>query len=72
MERQPGRIYFLDNPYPNGHKITTFVWGGQLDEQEHLWLHFHLVSDTYNAEDDSEDTDEFVSNWKSKGAWENF
>ena len=66
------RIYFLDNPYPNGHQIKEFVWSGRLDESEKLWFDFHLETDDYYAEDETGDLDEPESDWKAKSVWGNY
>lgn len=72
MEREKNRIYFIDNPYPNGHKIIKFLWNGRMDEDERIWFDFHLESEEYYAEDDSEDIDEAISDWKARNVWANY
>lgn len=75
MNKEPNRIYFIDNPYPNGHKISKFIWSGRLDENEDLWFDFHLETEKYytndeiNTEDEEEESE---SSWKSKGVWTNY
>ena len=49
------KIYFLNNPYPNGHKIVMFNWSGRIDEYGFIWFDFHLKTDAYYAEDRSEE-----------------
>ncbi|SDJ13453.1 hypothetical protein [Chryseobacterium jejuense] len=72
------KIYFLDNPYPNGHKIEVFSWSGRIDENGFIWFDFHLKTENYyanddeNNEDDKEDEDETLPNWNSKIVWENY
>lgn len=66
------RIFFKDNPYPNGHLITNFIWSGRLDQERGLVLDFHLETDDYHAEDESDDIEEPESDWKAKIAWRNF
>jgi hypothetical protein len=73
------RIFFKDNPYPLGHVIKEFVWGGSLDEDGQLWFDLHLKTDSYYAEDpthfsensDDEDGDD-VSDWQAKIVWGNY
>lgn len=76
---KPNRIYFLGNPYPNGHTLEEFKWSGRIEEDESIWFDFHLKTDNYYAEDDDGDDDdgddeeeEFKSDWNSKGVWGNF
>lgn len=71
-EKLPNRIYFRGNPYPKGHKIRKFVWSGRLDEDGQLWFDFHLETDDYDAEDDTEDVKEPESDWKAKIVWGNY
>ena len=68
------RIYFIDNPYPNGHKIKEFVWSGRLDESENLWFDFHLKTEDYYQEDNDveEEEEETDSDWKAKIVWSNY
>ena len=70
--KQPNRIYFKGNPYPKGHKINKFVWSGRLDEDEQLWFDFHLETEDYDAEDNTEDIEETASDWKAKSVWGNY
>ncbi len=72
MEQQPNRIYFLNNPYPKGHKIIEFIWKGRIDEAENQWFDFHLKTEDYYAEDDSDDEGEVPSDWDSKIVWGNY
>jgi hypothetical protein len=71
-KKQVNRIYFRGNPYPKGHRIRKFVWDGRLDEDEQLWFDFHLETDDYYAEDDTEDIEEPNSDWKAKIVWGNY
>lgn len=68
------KIYFLNNPYPNGHKIVTFKWSGRIDEDESLWFDFHLKTENYHADDDheSDEEEENLSDWDSKIVWGNY
>lgn len=73
MKIEPNRIYFLDNPYPNGHRISKFIWSGRIDENQVIWFDFHLETDDYYAEDENnDDTEEPESDWKAKVVWGNY
>jgi hypothetical protein len=69
-----GRIFFKDNPYPNGHEIKDFNWSGRLDSKRGLLFDFHLQTDNYYAEDASTDDEEVEpeSDWKAKIVWGNY
>ncbi|WP_228455342.1 hypothetical protein [Chryseobacterium sp. Tr-659] len=60
------KIYFLHNPYPNDHKTVTFNWYGRIDEDESVWLDFHLKTENYYT------NDEDLSDWDSKIVWRNY
>ncbi|WP_291895905.1 hypothetical protein [Chryseobacterium sp.] len=68
------KIYFTDNPYPNGHKIEIFNWSGRIDEYGYIWFDFYLKSENYYANDDenNEEEDEGLSDWNSKIVWGNY
>lgn len=67
------RIFFYDNPYPLGHTLKEFVWSARLDPERGLLFDFHLVTDSYYAEDDSnDDNEDLKSDWQSKTVWENY
>lgn len=73
MKTEPNRIYFLDNPYPNGHKVSKFIWSGRIDENETIWFDFHLETDDYYSEDENNDiAEEPESDWKAKIVWGNY
>ncbi len=76
MSRE-NRILFMDNPWPKGHAIKEFVWGGRLDDEGKLWFDFHLVSDDYDAEDpddfnESDEDSDDDGEWNSKIVWGNY
>ena len=52
------KIYFIDNPYPDGHKIETFSWSGRIDESGFIWFDFHLKTENYYANDDEKSEEE--------------
>lgn len=69
-----GRIFFKDSPYPNGHKIKEFNWSARLHPIHGIYFDFHLETESYYAEDDSEDPEDFEpeSDWKAKIVWGNY
>lgn len=69
------KIYFMNSPYPNGHKIIAFSWSGRIDEDRSVWFDFHLKTENYNEEDQHEDfneEEEDLSDWDSKIVWNNY
>ncbi|MFT6983266.1 MAG: hypothetical protein ACJAUD_002038 [Crocinitomicaceae bacterium] len=66
-------IFFLDNPYPNGHKLKDFRWSIRLVPEKGLWFNLHLETEDYYAEDDPDDEDDDTeSSWKAKIVWGNY
>ncbi|MEM6802303.1 MAG: hypothetical protein AAF696_12920 [Bacteroidota bacterium] len=73
MYHKDSRIYFLDNPYPDGHKLKEFSWSIRLIPSVGLWFDLHLETEKYYAEDEStEEEDEEESDWKAKIVWGNY
>jgi len=72
MYSKNSRIYFADNPYPNGHKLKEFKWSIKLIPSKGLWFNLHLETDDYYAEDDSDDDSEPDSDWDAKIVWSNY
>jgi hypothetical protein len=66
------RIFFKGNPFPNGHRVNKFVWSGELAPDKGLIFHFHLETEDYNSEDESEDLEEDQPDWLSKIVWNNY
>ncbi|MGG3799587.1 hypothetical protein [Metabacillus fastidiosus] len=79
------RIYFVDNPWPDGHPIINFEWSAHFKYKEEdesagemgLYFDLHLETADYYKEDDEnededDDNDEAVSDWKSKIVWNNY
>lgn len=69
---QANRIYFKDNPWPEGHPIVAFSWlAKQIDGK--VWFDFHLESADYDSEReiDTEEID-YDSDWEAPGAWKNY
>ena len=71
MDRS-NRIFFKDNPYPNGHRIERFVWSGRFEPETGLWFDFDLQTEDYYREDDSDDENEAESDWQAKIVWGNY
>src|SRR5688572_25780255 len=72
MNDQINRIFFKDNPFPNGHRIKKFVWSGELDPDKGLIFHFHLETEDYDEEDEEEFEEEDMPDWLSKTVWNNY
>ncbi len=68
------KIYFTDNPYPNGHNIEEFSWSGRIDEYGSIYFDFHLKTENYYANDDENEEDEAegLPDWDSKIVWGNY
>lgn len=76
------RIYFVDNPWPNGHRIINFKWSAHFkyeedeESKERMGLYFdlHLETADYYEEDldEDEDEDEEVDDWHAKIVWNNY
>lgn len=77
------RIYFKDNPWPNGHRIINFVWSAHFkyeeDEEKMHGLYFdlHLETADYYEEDDEDDEDDEeedgeIDDWHAKIVWNNY
>ncbi|NML22083.1 hypothetical protein HHL16_14465 [Pseudoflavitalea sp. G-6-1-2] len=71
---QTNRIYFRNNPWPDGHALNKFTWSGRLDPEDGLYFDFYLKTDNYNAGETSneEEEDEVLSDWESKIVWNNY
>jgi hypothetical protein len=70
---EPDRIYFKDNPWPEGHPIKEFAWSAKEVDGD-VWFDMHLQSADYHAErdlDDDEDVD-YPSDWAAPIVWGNY
>lgn len=67
------RIFFKDNPWPEGHPIEEFVWSA-VEKDGDIWFHFHLETKSYYAERDIEHDDdkEYERDWDAPIVWGNF
>jgi len=69
----PDRIYFKDNPWPEGHPVKEFTWSAkELDGD--VWFDLHLKSADYYSERDIEDDEsvEYPSDWAAPIVWGNY
>ncbi len=65
------RIYFIGNPWPEGHPINEFAWS--LTKNEHGYsLHFDIVTAEYSAERSFPEEAQKESDWESPMAWNNY
>ncbi len=72
------RIYFLENPWPEGHRLKKFNWKAE-EKEDHIWFFFVLETEDYYSErdlgifDSDYDSDvECDSDWKSPSVWGNY
>lgn len=70
---EPDRIYFKDNPWPEGHPIKEFVWSAKEVDGD-VWFDMHLESADYYAERDIEDDEDvdYPSDWAAPIVWGNY
>jgi hypothetical protein len=77
-QRNYGRIYFLGNPWPDGHAVTACAWTARVERGTGIWFDLHLETENYYAadkkspDDDGVDEYEATSGWKSKILWCNY
>ncbi|RLK58789.1 hypothetical protein [Actinokineospora cianjurensis] len=67
-----GRIWFQDNPWPEGHAIATFEWTAGLDDNGHLWFDPVLITEDYDAERMPEEPPDRTREWDSPELWTNY
>ncbi|MFE3456425.1 hypothetical protein ACFXKD_02695 [Nocardiopsis aegyptia] len=76
MSSDDDRIWFPGNPWPDGHRIRTFVWGGLLDPEGAVRFAFELTSADYAADEPPEpgtdDDDRPGSDFTSPPVWRNY
>lgn len=65
-----GRIRFPGNPWPDGHRVTDFVWTGRLEDTG-LWFDFSLTTADYAEEGRPPDPEE-RGDWTSPVVWGNY
>jgi hypothetical protein len=70
---KPDRIYFNDNPWPEGHPIKEFAWSAKEVNGE-VWFDLHLKSADYYSEREIEDDEntEYPSDWAAPIVWGNY
>lgn len=67
------RIYFKNNPWPEGHPVQAFKWSAKLIDG-HVWFDLHLESEDYYSERAVEEADdiEYPSDWDAPIVWGNY
>ncbi len=70
---KPDRIYFKDNPWPEGHPVKTFIWSAKEVDGD-VWFDMHLESADYYAEREIEYDQEvnYPSDWAAPIVWGNY
>ena len=73
FKMKANRIYFKDNPWPEGHPIKEFKWSAR-DKGNDIWFDLHLKSEDYYSERDIEDDEEieYPSDWAAPIVWGNY
>jgi hypothetical protein len=68
-----GRIFFIGNPWPEGHPVEEFAWTARLVDDE-LWFDLHLRSADYDSEREIEydDDTDYDSDWEAPIVWNNY
>jgi hypothetical protein len=77
MSSGDDRIWFPGNPWPDGHRIRAFAWGGLLDPEAGLRFAIELTSEDYDADDppgldDDGDDDRPETDFESRSVWQNY
>ncbi|WP_394165509.1 hypothetical protein [Neptunomonas phycophila] len=67
------RIYFKNNPWPEGHPVKEFNWSASVRDG-FVWFDFHLETKDYYSERDIEDEEdtEYPSDWAAPIVWGNY
>lgn len=67
------RIYFKDNPWPEGHPIRNFELKAKVVDG-YVWFDIDLETENYYSERDIEDDEnvEYPSDWDAPIVWGNF
>ncbi len=67
------RIYFKDNPWPEGHPVKEFTWSAKEVDGD-VWFDMHLKSADYYTERYIEDDDDadYPSGWAAPIVWGNY
>lgn len=68
-----GRIFFIGNPWPEGHAIKQFRWSAQRRGSE-VWFGLHLESADYYAEREIKHDEgmNYASDWRAPIVWGNY
>lgn len=67
------RIYFKDNPWPEGHSVQQFNWFASI-HNGFVWFDFHLKTEDYYFEREIEYQEdiEYSSGWAAPIVWRNY
>lgn len=67
------RIFFKENPWPEGHPIKKFEWSAKIRDDD-VWFDMHLESEDYYSEREIEEDEdaEYSSDWSAPIVWSNF
>jgi hypothetical protein len=68
---EESRIYFLGNPWSEGHLLKTFKWTAKRLGND-VWFDLYLVTQRYYAEREAEDNPADDSDWAAPIVWNNF
>jgi hypothetical protein len=71
--RKESRIKFIDNSWPEGHRIKEFLWTAKIAEGT-LWFFFHLTTENYDQDGPGVEGPGVGrdADWKSPTAWGNY
>jgi hypothetical protein len=69
-----GRVYFVGNPWPNGHAVASAAFAAHIDERQGVFLDLELQTERYLSEgEELTDADAHVDDdWTSKFVWSNY
>jgi len=67
------RIFFKDNPWPEGHPIREFVIRANIVD-ENVWFHVSLKTEDYSFERSIEydENKEYQNSWSAPSVWDNY
>jgi hypothetical protein len=69
---QENRIWFANNPWPEGHLIKEFQWTAEIRDGL-VWMSIHLESaDYYSEREIDDDGVEYDSDWQAPIVWANY
>ena len=69
---QDNRIWFLENPWTEGHPIEEFEWTAEVREGV-VWMQLHLKTAAYYSEREiEEEKDDYESDFQAPPVWYNY